>query len=293
MIQSITFNGTNGSSFNLNELGSSPLFNFDSSVDYRTDETLKVQDHGLWPTFSYLGSRTLTFEGDLLGTSAGDLFNKRRAIFGACVPTPELGNREVGTLVIDYTGMPETVAIDVYLDGYPSIPINNEVPLKCPYMISFKAFSPFFYGTTINTIHLGAPGTFGGRTYNKTYNKTYAASSGSGGQQSFHVGGDAPSQPIVTLYGQMSAPTVSLVKDDIFYSLKFPELQISTGDQVIIDLAEHTILNSAGGSLYDQLDPTSTWWRLYPGSNKVTVTAASADAASDATVDWKNVYLPS
>lgn len=291
MIESITFSGINGTTFNLND-DNSPLHNFDSSVDFRTDETLRVQDHGLWETFSYMGARTIVFEGDLIGNTVQDLFSRRRSIFGACIPTPELGNRKVGTLSIDYVGLPETVTIDVYMDGYPSMPLNANFPAICPYQIGFKAFDPFFYGTTVYEAHSGAPGQFGGRTYPKTFNRTYTFS-GAGGQLALTVGGDAPTRPTIILYGAMVAPTVTFVKESVSYSLKFPGLTISAGDFITIDTTTHTILNGQGASIYDALDPTSDWFRLYPGDNEVNITASFASSASDGVIQWNNVYMPS
>lgn len=103
--------------------------------------------------------------------------------------------------------------------------------------------------------------------------------------------GVMPVWPKVQMYGPMTNPT--LLNDRTGEALVFDGLTISSSDWVLVDFAAKTIRNSTGTSYYDTLDfPSSTWWKLHPGENRIFVVPDSfttPPAAFD--VIWRDAWL--
>jgi hypothetical protein len=118
--------------------------NFD--VEFSDPSVRKLQRPGEWPTFAYPGSCRVTCDGHILGTSAANFWANRKAFLNALTPpNQELTSRRHGTLTIDDDDEVEPV--------YQYCRIINRVanlgslsPERCAYLVTFKAFVPYFTG---------------------------------------------------------------------------------------------------------------------------------------------------
>lgn len=126
-----------------------PMTSLDISVTQRLDKSrTKMEEHGIWPTFTFRGEMEINVEGDLLADDTADYVTKRfaltSALFGdGSVPT----FRKNGTLVITLDSLGEDITCDVSIDSF-SGPITGGNPAFSHYLITFVSPDPWFVGVT-------------------------------------------------------------------------------------------------------------------------------------------------
>jgi len=154
MIDSCVYtNGETAVAYNLND-DISPFTHLDVSVVQRSDRSRKkMEQHGIWPTFTYRGEMEIHIEGDLIANDATDYVSKRltlvAALFGAAsLATPTV--RKNGSLDILMTGQTEHFGCDVSIDAF-SAPQEGGYPGYSKYLITFFSPTPYFTGLTSGT----------------------------------------------------------------------------------------------------------------------------------------------
>lgn len=73
--------------------------------------------------------------------------------------------------------------------------------------------------------------------------------------------------------------------------LRFRDLQLDTGEAIIIDMANRTIVRDNGSNSWHKLDGLSTWWDVgvasfAPGANTIRLRGWNLAAGSELTVNW-------
>lgn len=294
MIESARFVNVRGDTviFNDTEL---PFNEFTTEVDTRNNEKQRSQDHGLYPSNTYLGKRLFHCNGDLLENTSGDYWNKRRELIRAVLPRPHLGFTQAGTLYLTLTGMNEELSCDCTIDGWPELPLAALSPSAGKYQINFKAFDPRLYGAWQQTVLPYMSQNLGGRTYNKTYNKTYVTPPGVSSDQIITNSGDIESPPILRIYGPAPNPKIALFRDDgVTQYVQLNGLTLTgASDYAVIDVRRRTAVRNTGQNLYD-FAVGSDWWALEPDP-WVNVVRLLSDTPSGgtpyATIDWRNAYM--
>ena len=123
-----------------------PIHDFDPDTEFSDPSLSKMQLAGEWPSFGYPGAMRIPIEGDILGANGADFWANRQAFLVACTPpNAELTARRHGTLTIADTDMAEPAW------GYCRIihrmaKLESLSPERCPYLVTFKAFVPYFTG---------------------------------------------------------------------------------------------------------------------------------------------------
>ena len=129
-----------------------------------------------------------------------------------------------------------------------------------------------------------------GTTYGRQYDRTYPAAATS--VAPVINAGSAPAEWTATVWGPINGFTLqNLTTGD---QLAFPTLNVAGGTNVVIDSATHTVLagGDPGSSRYSYIDfAHSTWFRLAPGLNRMTVTSTTSSAPSQTTVAWRDTYM--
>lgn len=296
MIDSMYFTNVNGVSLTLND--TTPIYPvkvFTSQVDARFTERVKSQQHGIYQAATYWGKRTIHMEGDVIGQNAADFVGKRNALMGAFMPRPQLGVKKAGTLFVQWTGMSEPTQIDVTLDSYPQCDLGGMSPALAPFQLNLKAFDPRYYGALqTGTLLYGINDNIGGRAYNKTYNKTYSTV-GTGTTSSYVTnGGSVETYPVVTFYGPVSDPRITLIRSDgvvLYFTLTGLTLS-STSDYAVVDMANHTVTRFDGSNLYNY-SVGSDWFAIepLPYTSLLRFTGSSGSSPSYAQIQWRNAYM--
>lgn len=133
-----------------------------------------------------------------------------------------------------------------------------------------------------------------GRTYDQAYDKTYAASSVIGAKIVRNAG-NAPSFPVVYVYGACTQPRIENVTTG--KKLEFlAAYTINAGEYLVIDFAEGTVyLNGdSTNSRYDKIDfagGISDWWDLQPGDNLLRFYPLSSSPPSTARIEWRSKFI--
>lgn len=126
-----------------------PMTEFDVTVNQRIDSSrTKMEQHGIWPTFTYRGEMEINIEGDILADDTADYVTKRLALTAALfgdgsVPTV----RKSGSLVITLDGMAEDITCDVSISAF-SGPISGTNAAFSNYLVTFISPDPWFIGAT-------------------------------------------------------------------------------------------------------------------------------------------------
>lgn len=164
--------------------------------------------------------------------------------------------------------------------------------VKKTFQLQLYAADPTTYGQTLYTVAssalaASAPGTF---TFPFSFPIGFGGASG-GGIATVLNAGNAPSWPIVRIYGQITAPSIINVTTGLYVSL--PGLTLSTGQYAEIDMRRETIrLNGAASSpLTQYLDNTlSNFWPLPANTSVVQLTGTGFDANALASVIYRDGY---
>lgn len=147
-------NAETAATYNLND-DIAPFTNLDVQVTQRTDFSRnKMEQHGIWPTFTYRGQMELNIEGDLIANDASDYVAKRLALALALFGDPNDGTsgmhptvRNNGSLVITLSGMTEDLGCDVTISAF-SAPNVGGYPGYSKYLLTFVSTDPWFVGQT-------------------------------------------------------------------------------------------------------------------------------------------------
>lgn len=295
MIESARFVNVNGSIVQFND-ANIPFQEFMTTVDFRMTERERSQQHGLYPSNTYMGKRLFNTSGDVLANDSADYWKKRLAMIGALMPRPQL-DRKAGTLYIQFTGVPEEISAECTLDGYPELPLAALSPSASKYQVNFKAFDPRMYGPSVSVDLLyGVSENVGGKTYNKTYNRSYpvAATNPSTAQISQGLYANIETFPKVTFYGPVTNPRITFQRSDglsFFMTLQGLTLA-SIADTAVVDFLTRTAMRGTGENLYNYTIG-SDWYAIEPLPTLTTVRYSGTTGASPshAVVSWRNAYM--
>lgn len=149
----VEINTTDGSGNHLYPLSTFEIVtNIDQSANAK-----KMAAPGQWPTFHYPDAMTIHAEGSILGIgasaslAAADYVTKRLALLDAVLPPVTiLTTRHHAVLRVRMDGMTEDADANVVVTQQ-SIPLAALFPANSRYMITWKAFEPYFVGTSTST----------------------------------------------------------------------------------------------------------------------------------------------
>ena len=150
----VELNTTDGSGNHLYPLSE---FNITTNID-QSGNAKRMAAPGQWPTFHYPDAMTIIAEGRILGIGgsdsarSADYVTKRLALLDAALP-PAVGpytSRHHGVLRVRMDGMTEDADAQVVLIA-PSIPLAALYPAQSEFMLTWKAFEPYFIGVSTST----------------------------------------------------------------------------------------------------------------------------------------------
>lgn len=295
MIESARFVNVNGSVVNFND-NNIPFSEFSTTVDMRMSEREKSQQHGLYPSNTYMGKRLFNTNGDLLALDSADYWVRRLAMVGALMPRPHL-DRKAGDLFIQFTGVPEELSSECTLDGYPELPLAALSPSASKWQVNFKSFDPRLYGVYRNVDLLyGVSDNLGGRTFNKTYPYSYATAATSPSTAIISQGAYANMEtfPRVTFYGPVTNPRITFQRSDgqVFFMTLTGLTLTDISDTAVVDFLTRTAIRGNGANLYNYT-VGSDWYALEPLPLTTTVqySGSAGSSPSHAVVAWRNAYM--
>ena len=160
--------------------------------------------------------------------------------------------------------------------------------VKCG--LQWVASSPGKLETTERSVTILAPSAgFGGLTYPLSYPLTYgtAGSPNNGLATNF---GYEPADPVLVFTGPLDTPRV--VNVTATRSLEF-DLALGSGQTLAVDVGRGTVLLDGATDRLTSRTNSSVpvpEWQLEPGSNDLTLLAASFGAGASVSVTWRSTY---
>jgi len=149
MLEYFTWRSINGLSFTFNT-ATIPLKEFVVEGSIRTEEVPRMQEHGVWPAYSYSGPMLIHINGDILCNTAGDYISQRMQMMNALIPAGMVvRDRKMGDISLQYTGYEAMVTeplTGACLDDYPQIPMRALYPSVTEFDITFKIFRGYLIG---------------------------------------------------------------------------------------------------------------------------------------------------
>jgi hypothetical protein len=134
-----------------------PLNDFSIVTNIDTHDAKKMAAAGQWRTFHYPDAMVVVAEGHIVGVGANDTaraanyFAQRLALLDAALPpVTVLTSRIHGVLRVRFDGMTEDADADVVLTSV-SAPLAAMFPANSEFQITWKAFEPYFTGTSSAT----------------------------------------------------------------------------------------------------------------------------------------------
>jgi len=107
--------------------------------------------------------------------------------------------------------------------------------------------------------------------------------------------GNYNTKPIITLQGAMS--NIKIINDNAnepFNNITFKDsVSISDGNYYVIDIEKRIVIDQNGNNKINDLDKSSGWLKLYPGSNRVYLDPSTTLSSSNAqfSFSWKDAWI--
>jgi len=131
-----------------------PLSTCEIITNIDTHDAKKMAQPGHWPTFHYPDAMTIHVEGHILGIGASDAaratdyITKRLAFVDACLPAlATLTSRVQAVIRVRFDGMSEDADASV-VTVQQSVPMAALFPANSEFMVTWKAFDPWFVGVS-------------------------------------------------------------------------------------------------------------------------------------------------
>jgi hypothetical protein len=292
MIETMNFTNLNGATIDLND-EFLPLNSFTITVDTRMTEKERSQQHGLYPSNTYLGKLIIHCEGDLLEVDSASYWERRLNLINAIMPRPQMGKKS-GDLIMFLSGWDEAVTCECTIDGWPEMPLGGASPSRGTFMVNFKAFDPRLYGY-VQTLPLNSQvfDNAGGRDYPHVYPRVYSGGSTVSSGKVRNLG-NIETYPVAVFKGPAVSPYLVINRSDgstIYFKLNGLQLP-TTADTATVDFLRRTVTGAQGQNYYNYaLD--NDWWSIEPLPILDTVSyyAYSSGTGSQATITWRNAYL--
>ncbi len=136
-----------------------PLSTFEITANIDAHDAKKMAAPGQWPTFHYADAMTINCTGRILGIGGSDAaratsyITQRLALVDAVLPPVGLQtSRKHGVLRVRMDGMSEDADADIVCTSQ-TIPLAALFPAQSEFMITWKAFLPYFVGVSTSTVY--------------------------------------------------------------------------------------------------------------------------------------------
>lgn len=241
--------------------------------ELRTGDLVRPRDHGMLPGDDFLSGRTITVDLAVVGSSATDLEAKLASLASMSYP---LGSDEVELpLVFQLPGQVKRRANARLRRRNYAYDINILAGHMQHVTLQFFATDPRIYDDVLQSLNILLPVATGGLSWPVSW--PVAWSSSTSGGATFNNAGTFETRPIITFSGPLTSPNVQNVTTGKQWSSIF---DLQSGDQLVVDFAQRTVLLNGTASRYSSVTAASDWWTLVPGNNVITIGAAAGSGSA-------------
>lgn len=245
--------------------------------EVRIDVQNRGNYHGAILGMRKYGRRTMTIEGEIIGSSAADYEAKRRAIEQAVSYGDGLQT------VIFNTRGGLAVQGDVIISSALDVPYQAGKIVRGDFRIEFVAPYPFLLGEVENSVEVDLY-TGGGGAVPMAI--PFSMGEGGSGAATITNDGNGDAYPIIKIYGSTDTPSIS--NDTVGKSLSI-SYNLGATEYVEIDMYNRTVLLNGVTNILQYVN--GDWWALQPGDNTIKLTASNATINTIAEVIFRDAYL--
>ena len=275
MITSITI-----SSLTIGTWTSGYLFKSLSGFDFpapRIDIKYRGNKDGARLGSYFYGDRTMSIEGEIVGSSASDYETKRRALQAAfCI------GEGLKTMTIVTRG--GTTLTSSVIVTRLELPYTAGKIIRGDFRIEVKSPYQNLLGETLNSQEV-VPYEGGGGAI--PAGVPFDMSAGGTGAQTLANDGNAYAWPTITIIGGIENPSVQ--NQTTGKSISITYTLGSSTDNIVLDFYNRTCI--INGSINGLQYVSGEWFPLISGNNAVILTAGSNTGSAKATVEWYDEYL--
>ncbi len=251
--------------------------------EFRVSASEKPGEDGGIVTSAFYNSRLVTLTGIVSGASPAAYEQARRALAFVCrVRRDNTGFPVAVPVELETTGG-ETYTMDAFVKSFR---ITSTQQTFGKFLIVLLVPSPYLYGAELLSSGQISGPIGGGATWPVTWPMVFEVSSG--GTVSIYQQGNADSHPLITFRDALTNPRIYSQERGKFMQLN---TVMSTGDTVVIDMADKTIVKNGTSSLLTAKTSDSDWFSLVSGYNTLQFTTSSTSDTGTVEVTAKPAYL--
>lgn len=248
------------------------------SAEVRAAVQQREADHGAWFTPGYLGERPITLTGKVEADDLTALDEAKERLLAAVSLSD--------TLLVVYESIPKQGV--VRKSGKPLFRYLSDTVAE--YSLLVTAADPRRYSTALRSEQTALPSVSGGLTFPVTFPITWSAVTVSGDIDA-HNEGSFPTSPRLAISGPVQAPQILCQRQDGSVQILAYSQDLASGDQLVIDTAEHTVVINGNASRRRWLSAPNGWPQISAGENVSFQFRASAyDASALLTVQWRSAW---
>lgn len=239
----------------------------------------RAGEDGIRITNHFAGERRITVEGVIKSTSCEEQQANRQEIEEAVI-MQRVANVPVPKELKFINQLGDEYVIDVEVVNF-RMPLSNQFSDR--FFIDMLAYEPFIRSTTLNQANLVVASVTG---FIIPFEIPFILGSGVTGDVVVTNNGIS-TYPTITLNGPLTNPQVKNLTSGEFIKLN---LTINSGNQVVIDVENKTIvLNGTTNVLYTK-SAGSSWWQLLNGNNTIRLSTSIAGEGGNGLMEWYEVY---
>lgn len=263
-----------------------PLSGLESPED-RLDAYDRPGRHGQTVANALYGGRPISIQGSIRGSGATDAAKQadyrlqRQLFIQASSHQYDANGNPIPRILklTDLTGAQYRVSV---IKQKLTMPDAN--PTMGTWMLDLRATDWRIYAETLNTISISLPQS-GGVTFPIIFPITFGSSSG--GSSTVNNYGTVDSPPVITINGPVINPIISNDSTGEKIGLN---LTLVSGDSVVIDTGNTTILQGNATNRMGYKNTGSTFWSLNPGDNAIRFSADAYDVGT-AVIAYRSAFL--
>ncbi len=161
---------------------------------------------------------------------------------------------------------------------------NRIIGTRAEAILEYHASDPRWYSDDEHTSALALAAATTGRSYNKGFNYGYGA--GASGIASVVNAGTIGTLPVVRFTGPVTNPYIENITTAKTLGLTYT---LGAGEFIDVDFGAATVLLAGTASRY--YAKTGSFFELIPGVNEIRFGAGAYDAASSASITWRDAWL--
>lgn len=243
----------------------------------RTSDHPRPRDHGEFGGEDYLGKRIVELELIVKGATAQAIQDNLDTLANAWEPS----NSDI-PLVVRWATYKRRV------NGRPrrrAWALDRKARFSyARAVLGFECPDPRIYDAALSSGSAGLGSVSGGLAFPHGF--PHGFGSASPGSIVANNAGNFPTRPVARINGPVTNPKLENVTAD--KHMQFT-ITIASGDYLLVDLADRTILLNGTASRYSTLSAASRWWELAPGNNQINFSGTSAGSPT-LQLEWRGAW---